>query len=148
MASATLNDKIFAIGGGNGHDCLSDVEMYDLQVGRWIPTRSMQKKRFALAGAELNGALYAVGGYDGSIYLKSAERFDPREHSWTKIKSMNTERGCHALVAMDGKLYVLFRLSLQCLPFVVLSKLVQQLCWGFLSLLTLISICIPMSPAN
>lgn len=44
MASATLNDKIFAIGGGNGHDCLSDVEMYDLQVGRWIPTRSMQKK--------------------------------------------------------------------------------------------------------
>lgn len=49
MAAATLNDKIFAIGGGNGYDCLSDVEMYDLQIGRWITTRSMLKQvSFAL----------------------------------------------------------------------------------------------------
>ena len=44
LAGATLDGKIFAIGGGNGVECLSDVEMLDLIVGRWINTRSMLQK--------------------------------------------------------------------------------------------------------
>ena len=44
LAGATLDNKIFAFGGGNGVDCFSDVEMYDVNVGRWIPTRSMLQK--------------------------------------------------------------------------------------------------------
>ncbi|KAK3029499.1 hypothetical protein RJ639_037520, partial [Escallonia herrerae] len=120
LAGGSVNGKIFALGGGNSVESFSDVEMFDLDVGGWILTRSMQEKglylmhllhqdrsRFALASAELNGALYAVGGYDGSDYLKSAERFDPREHSWTKLESMNSKRGCHSLVALNEKLYAL-----------------------------------------
>lgn len=41
LAGATLDEKIFAIGGGNGLECFADVEMFDMDVGRWIPTRSM-----------------------------------------------------------------------------------------------------------
>ncbi|MCE3050922.1 hypothetical protein HAX54_048520 [Datura stramonium] len=92
LSGATLKDKIFAIGGGNGIVSFSEVEMYDPQ-------------RFALAAAELNGALYAVGGYDGVNYLATAERFDPREHAWTKIESMSTKRGSHVLVPLREKLY-------------------------------------------
>lgn len=44
LAGAALNGKIFALGGGNGIECFSDVEMFDLDVGRWIPTRSMLQK--------------------------------------------------------------------------------------------------------
>lgn len=44
LAGVSFNDKIFAIGGGNGFECLSEVEMLDLDVGRWIPTRSMLHK--------------------------------------------------------------------------------------------------------
>lgn len=44
LAGATLNDKIFAIGGGNQSGCLFEVEMYDPQVARWITTRSMSQK--------------------------------------------------------------------------------------------------------
>ena len=44
LSGAALNDKIFAVGGGNGVDCFSDVEMLDLDIGRWIPTRSMLEK--------------------------------------------------------------------------------------------------------
>ncbi|XP_020549532.1 kelch-like protein 1 isoform X2 [Sesamum indicum] len=95
------------VGGGNGVECFSDVEMFDPCVGRWISARSMLEKRFALAAVELNGALYVVGGYDGNDYLKSAERFDPREHSWSRIESMDAKRGCHSLVAMNEKLYAL-----------------------------------------
>ncbi|KAK4589562.1 hypothetical protein RGQ29_020215 [Quercus rubra] len=107
LAGATIDNKIFAIGGGNNVECLSNVEMLDLDIGRWIPMRSMLQKRFAVGAVELNGALYATGGYDGKDYLMSAERFDPREHSWTKIASMNTKRGSHSLVVFNEKLYVL-----------------------------------------
>ncbi|GMP66651.1 hypothetical protein CsSME_00026927 [Camellia sinensis var. sinensis] len=58
------------MGGANGVDCYADVEMFDLDVGRWISSRSMLRKRFACAAAEHDGAIYAVGGYDGKEYLK------------------------------------------------------------------------------
>jgi len=44
LSGAALHGKIFAVGGGNGVDCFSDVEMLDLDIGRWIPTRSMLKR--------------------------------------------------------------------------------------------------------
>lgn len=44
LAAATANNKIFAMGGGNGLDCFSDVEMLDIDVGRWIRTQSMLQK--------------------------------------------------------------------------------------------------------
>lgn len=44
LAGASANDKIFAMGGGNGVECYSNVEMLDLDVGRWINTRSMLQK--------------------------------------------------------------------------------------------------------
>ena len=44
LAGATLNDKIFAMGGGNGVECFADVEMLVLDIGKWIPTRSLLQK--------------------------------------------------------------------------------------------------------
>ena len=44
LAGATIDNKIFAIGGGNNAECFSTVEMLDLDIGRWIPTRSMLQK--------------------------------------------------------------------------------------------------------
>lgn len=44
LAGATLNDKIYAIGGGDGHECFSDVEMFDPVLERWISSQSMLQK--------------------------------------------------------------------------------------------------------
>lgn len=44
LAGASLNDKIFAIGGGNGAQCFSEVEMFDFNIGNWISARPMMKK--------------------------------------------------------------------------------------------------------
>ncbi|KAI7981828.1 Ring canal kelch protein [Camellia lanceoleosa] len=41
---ATLNNIIFAMGGANGVDCYADVEIFDLDVGYWISSRSMLQK--------------------------------------------------------------------------------------------------------
>lgn len=79
--------------------------MLDLEIGKWIFTRSMVRKRFAPAAAQLNGAIYVGGGYDGQEYLKSMERLDLRECSWTLLSSMPTRRGCHSLTLLNEKLY-------------------------------------------
>ncbi|KAG5600103.1 hypothetical protein H5410_031473 [Solanum commersonii] len=70
LAGASLNDKIFAFGGGNGVQCFSEVEMFDLNLGHWISAQSMMQKRFAPAATDINGAIYVAGGYDGKAYTK------------------------------------------------------------------------------
>ncbi|KAJ0258062.1 hypothetical protein HA466_0069220 [Hirschfeldia incana] len=107
LGGATLDGKIFAIGGGNVEVVFSDVEMLDPDIRRWIRTRSMEQKRFAVAASEHNGSIYAVGGFDGKEYLNTAERFDPREHSWMRIASMKSRRGCHSLAVLNEKLYAI-----------------------------------------
>uniref|UniRef100_A0A1J3IIT5 Kelch-like protein 5 n=2 Tax=Noccaea caerulescens TaxID=107243 RepID=A0A1J3IIT5_NOCCA len=107
LGGASLDGKIFAIGGGNGIVSFSDVEMLDPDIGKWIRTRSMEQKRFAVASSEHNGSIYAVGGFDENEYLNTAERFDPREHSWMRIASMKSRRGCHSLVVLNEKLYAI-----------------------------------------
>lgn len=44
LAGATSRSKLFAIGGGNGSECFSDVEMFDPALGRWINSPSMFQK--------------------------------------------------------------------------------------------------------
>ncbi|KAM1307700.1 hypothetical protein ACFX13_010173 [Malus domestica] len=71
VSVAQCYGDLYVIGGGDGlvwYD--TDVEMLDLEVGRWIRTQSMLQKCMALAAVELKGVLYATGGYDGSSYLK------------------------------------------------------------------------------
>lgn len=43
-AGASMHNKIFAIGGGNGAECFSEVEAFDPNFGSWIYTQSMLQK--------------------------------------------------------------------------------------------------------
>lgn len=44
LGGVSIGNKLFAIGGGNGIESFPDVEMLDLDLGRWICTRSMQQR--------------------------------------------------------------------------------------------------------
>ncbi|KAL2901111.1 B2 protein [Bienertia sinuspersici] len=126
LAAAKLYDKIFAIGGGNGIHCFSDVEMFDIDVGRWISARSMLQKRFDLAAVELNGVIYAVGammekticgkdgydmyaigGFDGSAMVPSVEVYDPRHGTWMSEAPMNHSRGYSLAVVLSDCIYAI-----------------------------------------
>jgi len=68
LAAATLNGKIYAIGGSGGtvvSDHLNVVEEFDPTVGpngTWTRKADMPTGRFGLAAAALNGKIYAIGG--------------------------------------------------------------------------------------
>ncbi|TVU03057.1 hypothetical protein EJB05_51385 [Eragrostis curvula] len=107
LAGISLNDKIYAISGGDGNETFSEVEVFDPYLGKWIRSPSVLSSRFALAAVEMSGVIYTAGGYDGSIYMETAERYDPREGLWVKLPSMNTWRGCHALTVLGEALYAM-----------------------------------------
>lgn len=60
LAGATWKDNIFAIGGGNGSESFSAVQMYDPQIGRWIPSRSMWQKVNSIPCLHFNGDILKV----------------------------------------------------------------------------------------
>jgi len=41
LAGISLNSKIYAIGGGDGNETFSEVEMFDPYLGKWICGPSM-----------------------------------------------------------------------------------------------------------
>lgn len=65
LGGATLDGKIFAIGGGNAEVVFSDVEMLDPDIGRWIRTRSMEHK--------VNLLHYPYSLYFADLYHSSNE---------------------------------------------------------------------------
>ncbi|XP_061375812.1 uncharacterized protein LOC133317928 [Gastrolobium bilobum] len=100
LARVSLINKTFAAGGVNGVNCFSDIEMLDIDIGRWISTRSMLHKRFAVAAVNLNGVLYATGGYNETTYSKYAlGGFDER----TMVPSIEGFDACLG-ASMMGKL--------------------------------------------
>src|SRR5262249_43376576 len=88
FAAATVNGKIYAIGGFNlNGGSLNSVEVYDPTSNSWCtsasntptalcptPPAPMPTARYGLAAATVNGKIYAIGGAGGS---NTVEVYDP-----------------------------------------------------------------------
>ena len=77
VAVAVLQNKLFAIGGYNGLERLSTVEVFESDVKRWKKIASISKPRSALGSAVLNNRLYVCGGYDGFQSSDTVEVYNP-----------------------------------------------------------------------
>ena len=73
MAIGTDN-KVYAIGGFDGKECLKVAERFDIEKGRWEKIASMINQRRSLCVVTLPDGIYAIGGFDGSHYLSSVEK--------------------------------------------------------------------------
>ena len=60
LAGVSFNERIYAVGGGNGTECLSAVEIFDLDYERWIPTKSMLHKVDLLWLSLFNASMCAL----------------------------------------------------------------------------------------
>ena len=70
---------LYAVGGWDGGNLLSSVEVYDPRTNAWKAVAPMSTKRYGLAASVLTVGgqeqLYAVGGRHGSP-LNSVEVYD------------------------------------------------------------------------
>jgi N-acetylneuraminic acid mutarotase len=61
-----LNGKLYVIGGYNGIDPVTTVEMYDPATNRWRTVSGMPTERWSPGAGAIGGKVYAVGG-GGSV---------------------------------------------------------------------------------
>ncbi|CAD5206342.1 unnamed protein product [Bursaphelenchus okinawaensis] len=104
---ALHSDKVYAIGGFDGHSCHQTVEWYDSEANKWSNLgRKMKMKRSGVCGISTHGILIAVGGFTGRIRLSTAEYVDPREGVWHNLPPMNSSRSNFGISELRDQIYV------------------------------------------
>ncbi|HEX5417473.1 MAG TPA: kelch repeat-containing protein, partial [Chloroflexota bacterium] len=108
MGVATLNGKVYAIGGSDGSDPMNTVEAYDPTTNAWAVKAPMPTPRLDLGVAVAGGKIYAIGGFDGNQRLASVEAYDPTTNTWSARASLPTARSALGVATgADGKIYAI-----------------------------------------
>jgi len=77
LATSTVGDKIFAIGGGQRMTPYSMVEEYDPAIDTWVKRADMPTARGALSTSVIAGKIYAIGGAGEFMwFLQTVEEYD------------------------------------------------------------------------
>ncbi|OUC46532.1 putative kelch repeat protein, partial [Trichinella nativa] len=103
--TASVDDRIYVIGGFNGTTRVRYVEYFDSMRGCWYSGPPLLARRSTLGAAVIDDVIYAVGGFDGSTGLNTAEMLDRRTREWEFIAPMSTRRSSVGVVAYNGLLY-------------------------------------------
>ncbi len=108
FAVATINNKIYVIGGTTGGTgggtVLATVEEYDPMIDTWATKASMPTARSASASVSLNGKIYVIGGRIGNTYVANVEEYDPATDTWAVKTPMPTARANFAAASANGKI--------------------------------------------
>ena len=125
--AATVNGKIYVIGGAAPHPGSSEtalyparphrsvdtVEEYDPKTNTWSQRSSMPTARNHAAVGVVNNKIYVIGGRLGSAFIFTAsntnvvEEYDPATDQWGLVRArMPTERSGGAWAVYKGRIYV------------------------------------------
>nr|XP_054331631.1 kelch-like protein 12 isoform X2 [Pongo pygmaeus] len=110
VASVSLHDRIYVIGGYDGRSRLSSVECLDYTAdedGVWYSVAPMNVRRGLAGATTLGDMIYVSGGFDGSRRHTSMERYDPNIDQWSMLGDMQTAREGAGLVVASGMIYCL-----------------------------------------
>jgi formylglycine-generating enzyme required for sulfatase activity/N-acetylneuraminic acid mutarotase len=99
-AAATVNNKIYVIGGGD----IATVQEYDPNANTWTGKTPMPTVR-GPAVAVVGSIIYAIGGYNSITgSLGTNESYNPSSDTWTRLANM-TPRNSTPVSAAGGKVY-------------------------------------------
>ena len=103
---ASINGKIYVIGGSDHGKELASCEMFDPDTNVWTAIPDMEEAREGCAACAVGDKLYAIGGGNDNGWLSSVEVFDTITQEWSFLPSMkNGGCGC-AAVSVGNKIYV------------------------------------------
>jgi len=98
--------KVFVVGGFNGRNSLSTVEIYDPARKIWIQGANLNVRRTGLSCVVLDDCIYAIGGSDGIDRLNSVERYCPQTKRWELVAPMTVARSNLGVGCVEGRIVV------------------------------------------
>jgi N-acetylneuraminic acid mutarotase len=141
LGVATVNGKIYAIGGDQGsymgnvmnalamtYDVTNVTEEYDPNLDRWVVKAQMPTARARFGTAVYQNKIYCIGGYRGEVIVINAaiyesktnyydveanEVYDPATNTWEVRTPLPTPRESPATNMVDGKIYVIGGYSIE-----------------------------------
>jgi N-acetylneuraminic acid mutarotase len=117
-ASATINGKIYIIGGSNNptssqNGALIDAnQVYDPVTDNWslaanLPTLSIYGVAAATEDYMAPSRLYVVGGYFGDAFSSKTQIYNPSNNSWTEGTPLPAPRAYLGLAVVNDILYAI-----------------------------------------
>ena len=99
---ATVNSKVYVIGGFDGMDYFNTCRCYDPLEKSWSEVSPMNARRCYVSVTVLNGYIYAMGGFDGQNRQNTAEKYQPAINQWSLIAPMNHQRSDASACSANG----------------------------------------------
>ena len=100
LGAALIDDQIYAVGGRDGRNRLTQVEVFDPKLNVWKECCPMSEARSAHCVATYNKELY-VFDQDGDC-----EKYNPVTDTWATIASCPMRACYRGSAVLDGKIYL------------------------------------------
>ena len=107
LGVATVNGKIYAIGGLSDGSPVNVNEMYDPATNEWTTEAPMPTARSGCAIAVYDNEIYVIGGAVGNGYVGNNEVYNPGTNTWETKASMPTPRAYLSASVVNGKIYLI-----------------------------------------
>jgi hypothetical protein len=110
VAAAVVDNKLFALGGGEGGKAVPRNEEYDPASDRWREHAPLPQARDHLGVATHGGKIYTFGGFTSSVHQGSGDvvfAYDPATDLWQTLRSMKAARAAVGVAVLAGKIHVI-----------------------------------------
>jgi Kelch motif len=106
-AAASLDGRIWVVGGNSPTTSGRQVYSYDLRHARWIAEPPLPAPRINLAVVALDGKLFAIGGLDPVEATKTVFVYDLATRRWSKAAPLPKALQAQAAVVFQGEIWAL-----------------------------------------
>lgn len=106
-AGASLDERMYVVGGNSAEVNGRQVYSYDVRRGRWSREAPLPAPRTNLAAVALGGKLYALGGLDPVQPTRTVFVYDPRRRHWSQAAPLPKSLHALAAVVFHGEIWAL-----------------------------------------
>lgn len=106
LAAASLNGRLYAVGGMEGTGNTGALHEYDPVSGRWTPRAPMPTPRHGHCAVVVDGKILVLGGYAPEP-VGIVEEWDPRTNRWNSKADMPTARGFFGAAEVNGFVFAI-----------------------------------------
>ena len=98
-----VDDRIFVIGGSDGHEYLNTCEMFDVRTNKWETIAPMPTMRNEMGVAVIGDRIIVIGGRNSGGYLRTVEALNTKTNTWTTLPPISAARSGVAVGVVDDQ---------------------------------------------